>query len=493
MDAPSNSMPGLEEIDGGPEASSALDTNAWSPSPNLVSMPPELLLMIFQSFCYHCTRDDSLDRAEGRRTLANLAGLCKSLRGPAQHILFHEFIADDFTDGRTLLFAKSLVCRPELGNSVRRLKVDLYWNSFCEDMVFFYSNLSHRNPMLKKFREDAASFFEAVQHCWTHLQKKADPSFLADCSSPYNFATARWRAVNAILLLAPQLEVVRIRAAVHVINHLLSKWLPRQGGPPRLSNLRKLKLHASENAGPSLLGASYSWLIFLLEDAPNLRTLLLKRFVHPLGGSVQIPTLENLRYVRIQGPPMSREIIQHLVAACPNVTSFTFRADHSNYYNDKVDASPLELVNTFAPWHKSLEHLDLPYELWSPEDFLPMHDVIESFQEFTTLKTLRLSAVAIEPWWDPFTVDVHEASLVDLLPEGIQGVELVGIPEEDDWQDVAVCALAGLKKAVSEGRFPDLGSITLLWNNRLGGGVPWGDVQGLFANSRIIVTQFIAI
>jgi hypothetical protein len=417
-----------------------------------VHLPTEALQLIFSTFCLHCRAKHQLTAPDGYlrgtyqhrderswyslecQTLFSLCLVSRRFRDIAQPILYHEFVpgyGDSWRstvyvwDGRLTSFIRTILQRRDLALLVKRIYIHPY--------------------LLKPIGNEEAQ--DALEQ------------------AIYTLGIKSWQQLSGndlvTILIAelPNLEHFSLQVDTFPSKSISSSGL-RSAGVSRLP-LRTIdiSLHATPRQASRNLFSLDFRARAIFELATGLETLNL-HMCGSIWNRTPIPSLPNLKTLRITYSRLGEKDIKRLLSSCTGLRTFVYTATDPpmDMYSPMVDgrdhfqlSNAVRYLSRHRATLKTL-HLDLRARWWSPFTDGKIRPVF-TLRDFSVLEHLFLNSSEIySRFWAEKSTDPY--LLVQLLPLGIVSLHLAG-----HIGNILPCLAKGLLRladAISRGQLPRL-------------------------------------
>ncbi|KAL7906344.1 hypothetical protein GGI35DRAFT_487537 [Trichoderma velutinum] len=387
------------------------------PPASLVTLPNEILLMICEELCYHCS-GTALEPSEKKSNtgLWSLIQTCRQLLNIAQPFLYHRV---EF--GKILPFLRTLIARPDLAAHV---------------LSFNYSE----NYPLAVSAEDLEMLKAELQRL--HIEK---------CDE--------W--VREMNLYESDVDEQLLKLAIC-----------------RLPNVKKLNIAApfsntktflKDSLNKSFLMESIKILRLIPWDVGDLGDMRRLLAMTPHAESLMLYYCESVtRHIplaRIRSLILFDSLIeatslQRLIDSCPELEHFEYyvKAYQAGPYDDPVTFTWGQAQRRLCSRRKTLKRLNLVFGKHFPLYFDEMYPegYLGSLRDFDRLEALWVQTTSFGTDDNDATVPIFPADMDDLvrmLPESLTCLGFCG--SHEDWDGIEILA-----DAIEEGHFPRL---TMVW------------------------------
>ncbi|CAI6088333.1 unnamed protein product [Clonostachys chloroleuca] len=395
----------------------------------LSSFPREILSMICENLCSHCTsntRDSKeLDWGNVPKALLALSQTCRVLREIAQPITYHVLAYVPYYD-HFPKFIRTLDERPDLAAQIRWLRQHTYecggWNYDKAEEIELVKGVAKRLGMQRENDED----FESADEEDTSLGKFC---------------------IELLIALAPNLEALQRRrqvglkaASLHRLKRLefltdddwgVSANVP--GVPVLLSlapNLEHLSLYRCK-------GLSHEW----DEEDEETRTI----FRDGAGSSLRVVEFKGSA---LEGDGDTDSLISDIVSHAPHLERFSYQSQAA-YLGEHIDVhfSARDFLGCLRPTKNSLKFLNIDLTEHSLHSRSGETVVPQVLQGFTALETVKLDDTSFcRHRGNP---EVPSTCLTDTLPANLKTLVLRLYEGAHAWADLE-------RLAVESGKFPKL-------------------------------------
>ncbi|CAH0051982.1 unnamed protein product [Clonostachys solani] len=417
-----------------------------SRSGGLSNFPREILSMICENLCSHCTSitqdAKDLDWGSVPSALLALSKTCRVLREIAQPITYHVLAIIPYHAHFTRLI-RTLDERPDLAAQMRWLRQHTYecggWNYDEAEEIELVKGVAKRLGMQRESDED----FESADEEDTSLNKFC---------------------IELLIALAPNLEALQVYVEndgnYEGTHYYYTAERRRQIGreAASLHRLKRLEFLTEDDWGVS---ANVPGIPVLLSLAPNLEHLSLYRckgLSHETDGEdEESGTIfrdgagSSLRVVEFKSSALESNgdtdsLIRDIVSHAPHLERFSYQSQ-SAYLGEHIDVhfTAHEFLRCLEPTKNSLKFLNIDLTEHSLHNGGPETVVPHVLQSFTALETVKLDDTS----FCRHNPEVPPTCLTDTLPVNL-GTLVVRLYE-------ATHAWADLERlAIESGKFPKL-------------------------------------
>lgn len=414
----------------------------------LSSFPREILSMICENLCSHCTsntRDSKeLDWGNVPKALLALSQTCRVLREIAQPITYHVLAYVPYYSYFPK-FIRTLDERPDLAAQIRWLRQHTYecggWNYDKAEDIELVKGVAKRLGMQRENDED----FESADEEDTSLGKFC---------------------IELLIALAPNLEALQVYVEndgnYEGTKYYYTAERRRQVGlkAASLHRLKRLEFLTDDDWGVS---ANVPGVPVLLSLAPNLEHLSLygcKGLSHEwdeedeeTGTIFRDGAGSSLRVVEFKGSALEGDgdtdsLISDIVSHAPHLERFSYQSQAA-YLGEHIDVhfSARDFLGCLRPTKNSLKFLNIDLTEHSLHGRSGETVVPQVLQGFTALETVKLDDTSFcRHRGNP---EVPSTCLTDTLPANLKTLVLRLYEGAHAWADLE-------RLAVESGKFPKL-------------------------------------
>lgn len=372
-------------------------------STRLTALPDELLLMICQQFCQHCTDPTrSWRHFVGPRlhALSHLSKTCRKMRDIAQPVLYHDVRVVELW-----LFLRTIMARPDLAAQVQCFhQYDPFMYFSSEDMD-----------------ETASSqALEVQKHDWVR-QFEGTEALGGDAD------IERWLLDSTLALLTSAKQLI-----IDICLNERYAW----GASAKFLSVKYLVLDHVTRLGDGYLSD-------FLSTMPRLEKLS----IAVKGNMPERLPLAEVRCLEIWGEELSEAALGAIVGSCPRLERFAY---HMGMGQEAITWKPVQ--RTLRQCRKTLRHVEITFKPYYFGENRHLEYGLGSFRDFDQLESLFINAKGFHTDALNDRVPMFPArmsQLVDFLPESVRHIRFYGLQRK--WDGIGM-----LTQAVSEGHFPRL-------------------------------------
>lgn len=361
--------------------------------PSLVQLPNSVLARICQQLCPYHTPNGSWNRDHfDPPRLAGLAGLarsCKALQTLATPYLYRAPAAED---RRVILLLRTLSKNPTLAAHIKEItSIFGHWPS---DRVR-HRDFALLNELREKFHVDRSGRRLEIRADWIQEPWKTS----LNC-------TLEQIQLGFAIALAPNLGRLEVCLDSSKIPFIKKD---------HLSHLTHFMLNPRPDTSEISLDVAQN----ILEAAPNLQSIIASR----ICSAPNVPTLQNLKTLKLLFSAMAAEDFERLMGAFPKLRSFTFQSGGSAIVVDD-EAEPADIEQAIWIRRDTLRHLDVSIGVGMGIRFHDEEDT-QTMSQFSWSQLTHLSVDSQAIYWEKEKEMPTDGNrLVDLLPKTIRVFKL---------------------------------------------------------------------